>query len=72
MTTQIFSDFQDRVRCVPSRPGGAELGTARRRHSAQTGAGPERLPDPEGEVREGQRRSVHQTQAAGGEQGEKD
>ena len=31
-----FSDFQDRVRCVPSGPGGVEPWTPGRHHFAQT------------------------------------
>lgn len=64
-----FSSFQDRVRRLPSGPGGAEPEAQRRRLAAQTGAGPEGLPEPEGEVPEGPRRPVGQSQAAGGEQG---
>lgn len=62
-----FSNIQDRVRCVPRRPGGAEPGAAGRLHPAQTGARPERVPEPEGAVREDQKRPVRQSQAAGGE-----
>lgn len=63
--------FQDRVRRVPSRPGGAEHGPTRHQHAAQTGGGSAGVSGPERTIPENPRWPERQSEAAGRKQGEK-